>query len=608
MFLLIQNTRKNGSPIWWRIVVRKCYLYQARRKLGMDMRRFPIGNLRLPKGQDQFTAYQSVYRPDLYYLHLWNNRKPERCYGRTSKCDQVIRNNGMVELNENTIILQTGSMAFDASTFEVWGTLGNQGTLILSNKDILLDVSKLKDAIQQYQVNTMWMTVTLYNQTIEEDSCVFNALSTLIIGGERLTEKTVHILKQQESSVRLVNGYGPTETTTFAAMYEIPTKFSKIPIGKPIGNTEIYIVKDGQLCDVGVPGEIWIGGAGVARGYLNNEALTEERFLPNPYGKGKLYRSGDLGKYAADGNIEYLGRLDEQVKIRGYRIELSAIEHALLSMDKIKQAVVIDKKTDSDHFIYAYVTSDTELNLMDVRASMKEKLPKFMIPNRMLQIEEIPVTTNGKVDKRQLPEIKHQSMDYVEPRNDVEWVLHDIFAEYLNIERVSIRDHFIFLGGHSLIAAKIANRIFKELNKQITSGDILKLQTIEAISSILENTEAQEYDPIDKAEEKTYYPMSPAQRRMFLQQGFNKDSVVYNIPLLYKVSAKVNQNKMTEAIMALVNRHEILRTTYDIVDGQGVQIVRDDLPIDVEYILEDVVDNRKYIQPFRLGKRATISD
>ncbi|MFF2290595.1 amino acid adenylation domain-containing protein, partial [Peribacillus butanolivorans] len=520
---------------------------------------------------------------------------------------KLIRNNGMVELNENTIILQTGSMAFDASTFEVWGALANQGTLILSSEDILFDVRKLKDTIQRYNVNVMWMTVTLYNQVIEEDHTTFNSLSTLAIGGERLTEKTVRILKQQDSAVRLLNGYGPTETTTFAAMYEIPSEFTKIPIGKPLGNTEIYIVKEEQLCDVGDQGEIWIGGAGVARGYLNNEALTVERFIDNPYGEGVVYRSGDLGRYLEDGNIEYLGRIDEQVKIRGYRIELSEIEHALLSFDEIKQAVVIDKKTESDHLIYAYLTSNIEIDLMNVHRNIRDKLPKFMIPNRVLQIEEIPVTTNGKVDKRQLPDIEQNSIDYIEPRTDVERTLHNIFAETLGFEKISIRDNFIFLGGHSLKAVKISNRIFKELNKQITSSDILKYQTIEVISRILESKDAQEYNSIEKAGEKTYYPMSPAQKRMYLQQQLNKDSIVYNISLFYKVSTKINKNMMIKAITDLVNRYEILRTTYNIVDGQGAQIVNNDLPIDFEYILEE--DNRfkeqdacQYIQPFDLEK------
>ncbi|MFF2290596.1 amino acid adenylation domain-containing protein [Peribacillus butanolivorans] len=528
--------------------------------------------------------------------------KPKGAMVEHRNVTKLVRNNGMVELNENTIILQTGSMAFDASTFEVWGALANQGTLILSSEDILFDVGRLKDTIQRYSVNVMWMTVTLYNQVIEEDHTTFNSLSTLAIGGERLTEKTVRILKQQDTAVRLLNGYGPTETTTFATMYEVPSEFTKLPIGKPLNNTTIYIVQEGQLCGVGVPGKIWIGGAGVARGYLNNEALTKEHFFANPFGEGKVYRSGDLGRYLEDGTIEYLGRIDEQVKIRGYRIELSEIEHALLSLNEVKQAVVIDKKTDSDHFIYAYLTSQVTLNVSNVYFQLRGLLPEYAMPSQMMQIDEIPVTTNGKVDKRKLPKIKHESKEHVEPRTEVEKTLHRLFVEVLGVKEISVRDSFMMLGGHSLKAVKLANRIHKELDKKVALSDIIKYQTIEEIALLLEERQTQEYQSLEKAEEKQFYKMSPAQQRMYLQQQLNKDSIVYNIPQLYKVDTQINKDKMHEAIDRLVNRHEILRTTYDLVDGMGVQIIHDSLPIDFKYMIGDIGDIAAYIEPFDLEK------
>ncbi|MFF2291042.1 amino acid adenylation domain-containing protein [Peribacillus butanolivorans] len=528
--------------------------------------------------------------------------KPKGAMVEHRNVTKLIRNNGMVELRENTVILQTGSMAFDASTFEVWGALANQGTLILSSEDILFDVSQLKDTIQRYGVNTMFMTVALYNQIIEEDKEVFNSVSTLIIGGERLAEKNVRRLKQQDTKVTLYNAYGPTETTTFATLYEIPLGFTKLPIGKPLCNTTIYIVQEGQLCGVGVPGEIWIGGAGVARGYLNNEALTEERFMENPYGEGKLYRSGDLGRYLEDGNIEFLGRIDEQVKIRGYRIELGEIEHALLSLDEVKQAVVIDKKTDSDHFIYSYLTSQVSLDLSEIYHELRNMLPEYAIPSQMMQIDEIPVTINGKVDKRKLPEIKHESKEQVEPRTDVEKTLHNLFVEVLGVKEISVRDSFMMLGGHSLKAVKLANRVHKELDKKVAVSDIIKYQTIEEIALLLEERQTQEYQSLEKAKEKQFYKMSPAQQRMYLQQQLNKDSIVYNIPQLYKVETIINKDKMYKAIDRLVNRHEILRTTYDLVDGMGVQIIHDSLPIDFKYMIGDIGDIAAYIEPFDLEK------
>ncbi|MFF2291288.1 condensation domain-containing protein, partial [Peribacillus butanolivorans] len=377
---------------------------------------------------------------------------------------------------------------------------------------------------------------------------------------------------------------------------------NKVPIGKPLPNKKIYVVADGQLCGVGVPGEIWIGGAGVASGYLNNEALTKERFVDNPFGEGKVYCSGDLGRYLENGTIEYLGRIDEQVKIRGYRIELSEIEHALLSLDEVNQAVVMDKKTDSDHFIYAYLTSDSELDMAGVITSLRQVLPEYMIPNRMKQIDKVPVTINGKVDKKHFPEIHHESIEHVDPSTELEKALHSLFVEILGVKEISIRDSFIMLGGHSLKAVKLANRIHKELDKKVALSDIIKYQTIEEIALLLEERQTQEYQSLEKAGEKRFYKMSPAQQRMYLQQQLNKDSIVYNIPQLYKVETIINKDKMYKAIDRLVNRHEILRTTYDLVDGMGVQIIHDSLPIDFKYMIGDIGDIAAYIEPFDLEK------
>ncbi|EDH3594679.1 amino acid adenylation domain-containing protein, partial [Listeria monocytogenes] len=226
-----------------------------------------------------------------------------------------------IELTNETRLLQTGSLAFDASTYEIWGTLLNGGTLILPKEGQLLEPEKLKRLIDSQDVNILFQTTRLFNQLIGDFPSVFNSVKRIIFGGEKAQERIVREFYTHNKETQLFNAYGPTETTTYATINKLSQGFEHINIGYPVSNNTIYIEQDSQLCGIGMPGEILIGGDGVSAGYLNNPELTAEKFIENPYGDGRVYRSGDVGRYLPDGTIEYLGRMDEQVKIRGYRIE-----------------------------------------------------------------------------------------------------------------------------------------------------------------------------------------------------------------------------------------------------------------------------------------------
>ncbi|WP_268531167.1 AMP-binding protein, partial [Bacillus atrophaeus] len=255
---------------------------------------------------------------DLIYLIYTSGTtgKPKGVMVEHKSVTRLVHRPNYVELNKDTVILQTGSLSFDAATFEIWGALLNGGELQIGSHDVIMDTATLKQTIAKHKINTMFLTTALFNQLINSDVTVFDGIGTLLFGGEKTSELHVRKLLENNAHIQLTNVYGPTETTTFATYYSIDVDQlrAKTPIGKPISNTATYIMNEGRLCGIGMVGELCIAGDGVARGYLNKPELTKAKFIPNSYGSGMMYCSGDLARWLPDGNIEYLGRIDDQVK------------------------------------------------------------------------------------------------------------------------------------------------------------------------------------------------------------------------------------------------------------------------------------------------------
>ena len=518
---------------------------------------------------------------------------------------RLVKNTNYIELDEHNVILQTGSMSFDASTLEVWGAFLNGGKLVITTKEIITDNIKFRELINKEKVNTMWLTSTLFNQMIGEENDIFDGLEHLLIGGEKLSDDHVRIMKSRNNGMKLTNGYGPTENTTFTTTYEIPVGFEMIPIGKPIANTKIYIMNGDNLCGIGVPGELCTTGDGVARGYLNRPELTAEKFVKNPFGEGRMYKTGDLAKWLPDGNIEYLGRIDEQVKIRGFRIELGEIESKIREIENIKDCAVIAKADSTgDKAIYAYYTSDAEVSVSEIRDRLSESLPEYMVPAYMMQIEAIPVTRNGKLDRRALPEIEARATkEYIAPRNEIEEKICNIYSEILNVEKVGVKDSFFELGGHSLRATRLVNRIEAETGTRIALKEVFAHPTVEQLA-VLAGAETEEYIPIPKAEDKEYYPMSSAQKRTYLIQQMNPESVTYNMPQNMKLTGEVNADALRKALQAMTDRHEILRTVFLMIDGEPVQKILDHVEADFEYVTSSETDEKlmtEFLKPFDLA-------
>jgi amino acid adenylation domain-containing protein len=388
------------------------------------------------------------------------------------------------------VLLSTGAINFDATTFEYWGSLLNGGTLVMCNMQTLLDPALLSTAIKRHKVDTMWFTVGWLNQLIDNHIDIFEGLTNIVAGGDRLSSVHIAALRQQYPGLVVYNGYGPTENTTFSCCYTITTVGDNIPIGTPIDNSMAWIVDDCmQLLPIGAIGELCVGGAGLARGYLNRESLTKEKFVVNPFMLGqRMYRTGDLARWLTDGNIEFKGRRDHQVKIKGYRIELPEIEVALLGYPFVETVVVTARIKDGyDKELVAYFVASQQLNFTEIHHYLCNMLPTYMIPAHFVQIDEMPLTFNGKVDRNKLPDPEEMYLQsenpYVPPRNDVEEKLAAIWRDILVSKNIGIKNNFFTLGGHSLSVIRLVLGIRNEFNVNLKLADIFENPTIEEIAS-----------------------------------------------------------------------------------------------------------------------------
>ncbi|MBR5937731.1 MAG: AMP-binding protein, partial [Clostridiales bacterium] len=384
-----------------------------------------------------------------------------------------------------------------------------------------------------------------------------NPFRILTTGGSAASRE---IIEQSGEEARYINAYGPTENTVLATHWEkekgepIP---SVIPIGKPIYNTKLYILNKESMCGIGVPGELCITGDGVARGYLNRPELTEEKFVKNPFGEGRMYRSGDLARWLPDGNIEYLGRIDEQVKIRGFRIELGEIESRIREIEAVKDCAVIARADASgEKAIYAYYVSEEELSNSEIRDELGKTMPDYMIPSYMMRIESIPVTRNGKLDKRALPEIEAGAgREYVAPRTEEERILCEAFAKILNVEEVGIKDNFFELGGDSIKAIRIIS-ILRNNGFSLTVKDIMDKKTAYRIAGDMHKKTELSYsqDEFSGAIKKT--PIIKAFEGWDLKKPEH-----FNQSMMINVEGKADEN-IKAAVEALVKHHDILRAVY----------------------------------------------
>ncbi len=414
--------------------------------------------------------------------------------------NRLVCNTNYIKLSPSDKIAQASNTSFDAATFEIWGALLNGAQLVSISKDVILSPYEFALQLQQKEISVLFLTTALFQQIARDVPQAFASLRYLLFGGEAVNIRWVKRILQHGVPKYLIHVYGPTENTTFSSYYhikELAESATLIPIGCPISNTQIYILDSHlQPLPIGVIGEIYIGGDGLAREYLNHTELTTEHFITNHFSnnsKTRLYKTGDLARYLPDGNIEFLGRIDNQVKIRGFRIELSEIEAVLSEHPAVKETVVIaDEDIPDNKYLVAYIV----LNVVGVsdlasvlRKYLKEKLPEYMIPTAYLVMESIPLTPNGKVDRRALPRtdiVTFDIYDYVAPRSQVEELLGEIWAKVLVKEQIGVHDNFFELGGHSLLATQLISRIRDTFQIDVTVRNLFEAPTIEQLAKCID--------------------------------------------------------------------------------------------------------------------------
>lgn len=510
--------------------------------------------------------------------------------------------------NNLTSIVSVTNITFDIFGTEIFSSILNGLEVFLCNKEEQINGLKLYQYICNNNIQILQTTpsrLQLILSSLNENDKI-NTLKLILVGGEKLTVSLANEIKKR-SDAKLINVYGPTETTIWSSQYDVDiVNEYDIPIGKPINNTQIYILNNNKLSGIGIPGELCIAGDGVSNGYLNKDNLTEEKFVSNPFGNNILYKTGDLAKWNNDGTIMFIGRIDEQVKIRGYRIEIGEVTNSILNINGISETVVlVEKSNNAENYLVAYYVSENHIDSESIREELRNKIPQYMIPTFFIPISNIPLNNSGKVDKKRLPKASQISKsNYVKPKTHLEKQLCSIFSETLKVKQVGLYDDFYNLGGNSLKAAHISNLINHNIGVDISPENIMSISKINKICDLIENAQ-NHYSPINKCEFKDYYKVSPQQRQIFIVSQLTKNTTAYNIPLCIKTKSSIEVKKMESAFENLLNRHRILRSNYLLIDNSPYQYINNDENKEFVYLSsaneEDIATIFKtFVQPFNL--------
>uniref|UniRef100_UPI0036DE2A6C amino acid adenylation domain-containing protein n=1 Tax=Photorhabdus sp. RM322S TaxID=3342825 RepID=UPI0036DE2A6C len=545
---------------------------------------------------------------------------------------RLVINNGYAEIGPDDRVAFTANPAFDASTFEVWAPLLNGGTLVVIDRTTLLTPPALVQALQAHQVTILWLTIGLFNRLAAPLSPVLPQIKSLIFGGDIPDLHVIASLLENNTPQHLLQAYGPTEGTTFSTIYRITTlapEAHNIPIGRPIANTRVYLLDDdGQPVPLGAVGEIYVGGDGVAKGYLNRPELTAERFLIDPFNEkpgARMYRTGDLARYRPDGNLEFLGRNDQQVKIRGFRIEPGEIETRLVEHPAIRESAVLVHGNGLEKRLVAYVVADEEDGLANnLREHLSKVLPEYMVPTAFVRLDTFPLTPNGKLDRKALPvpgEDAFARQKYADPQGETEIALAAVWRELLGIEKISRHDNFFALGGHSLLAVRVMNRIMTVLGVELPLTALFNSPSLAALAQTVQaqrdNQDNVTLPVILSVSREGKLPLSFAQQRLWFLTQLDGVSETYHIPLALNLRGRLNIAAWQQALNTVFARHEALRTVFISVDGKpqvrllaedsGLPLVQHDLRghPEADTVLEQLITETASA-PFDLSQKALI--
>ncbi|MFG6101405.1 amino acid adenylation domain-containing protein [Leptothoe sp. EHU-05/26/07-4] len=501
-------------------------------------------------------------------------------------------------LTASDTLLAVTSISFDIAALELYLPLITGAHLNLVSREVATDGKQLQKQLNTSGATVMQATPVTWRMLLTA-GWQGNPKLKILCGGEALPKSLAQELL--DKSATLWNLYGPTEATIWSTACKIETNNlsrAGVSIGNPIANTQIYLLNScGQPVPAGIPGELHIGGAGLARGYLNRSELTAERFITHTSGE-RLYRTGDLARYLPNGKIEYIERLDNQVKIRGFRIELEEVETVLNKHPAVRQAVVITREDESSNKILAaYVVghASSEIITQELRRFLEKKLPRYMIPSTFMVLETLPLTPNGKIDRRALPVPEANSSlekAFVQPRNPFEDLLSKVWVKTLNLEQVGVYDNFFELGGHSLLATQVISRIEETFRVELPLRLIFESPTVAGIAEAIQNAKESKFQrkipPIERVSRNGNLPLSFSQTRLWFLDQLISDRSAYNLPSAVSLVGLLNVVALEQSFKEIVRRHEIFRTTFPVVEGEPIQLVTPSLDVEFHLPVENL--------------------
>ncbi len=495
--------------------------------------------------------------------------------------------------------------AFDGSTFEIWGALLNGGCLVVLPWDVMLSPAALRTQLQRRDIGVLFLSTALFHEMARQESTSFQGLRTVVAGGEAAEPSLFDEVATACPETRLINGYGPTESTTFATALHVRAALPgrRVPIGRPIADTSAWVVDRWyRLAATGVVGELWLGGDGLARGYVCAPALSADKFRPHAFGCAmgeRLYRTGDLVRWRADGLLDCLGRADHQIKLRGFRIELTEIEALLLECPEVAEAVVLAQQeaASSQIRLVSYVVAapvaaqagpgaDAERLRESLHALLQRQLPEYMVPQSFVFLDALPLTPNLKVDRRALPDVGAEAeapRAFAAPETPTEEALAELWAEILEVTRVGRQDNFFDLGGHSLLAMRVAARVPELLGVELPLRQLFEAETLAVLADWIDARGTSAALPSQAAPLQTRPPLQPvardrplpvslAQQRLWFLYRLAPDSPAYNMPWAVRLG-DLDRAALAHSLNALVARHETLRTRFGERDGEAVQLI-----------------------------------
>jgi amino acid adenylation domain-containing protein len=509
----------------------------------------------------------------------------------------------LLDLEQHPAGLQfatVSTLSADLGNTCVYPALISGGCLHVIPYEVAADSRQLQDYNSQYAVDVLKIVPSHLSALLDSGGTgKLLPRKYLVTGGELLTEQLVQKILRLKPECEIVNHYGPTETTIGSLTLRLKdysrhkSNARSIPIGRPIANTRVYILDaHREPVPIGVAGELFIAGAGVAAGYINQPALTAERFLADPFTEDphqNMYQTGDLARYLPDGNVEFLGRADDQVKIRGFRIELGEVEAVLARHENVKQAAVLARPDDrGDERLVAYVVLQGEPRYASdtLRRYLKERLPDYMVPGAMVIMPKLPLNANGKIDRQKLPEPEQAasgSHAYVAPRTPTETVIAGIWADVLHRDQVGVEDNFFEIGGHSLLATQVISRVRRSLEIDPPLRLLFESPTVEKLAAWVDQTRREGQNalprPITPISRETALPLSFAQQRLWVVDQLEPSNPLYNVPRTLRLKGNLNIEAFGKSLDEIVRRHESLRTTFAVHNGEPVQVIADPMPM-----------------------------